>query len=96
MVLVANIVRLFTLIPASLLGYFWFGFQGFLWFNLVAQIPLVGYFFLEQRRYGLLNLRDEAMRFGAGLAVFLACFAASHVLLAALPHAWLHMGLKRH
>jgi O-antigen/teichoic acid export membrane protein len=96
MVLVANIVRLFTLIPASLLGYFWFGFRGFLWFNLLAQLPLAAYFFLEQRRCGLLDIRSELKRLGAALAVFFACFAASHLLLATLPPGWLHLGLKRH
>jgi len=96
MVLAANVFRLFTIIPASLLGYYWFGFQGFLWFNLLAQFPLVCYFFLAQHRDGLLDLPDELKRFGTGLAVFFASFAAGHLLLAAIPQTWLHIGLKRH
>jgi hypothetical protein len=67
-----------------------------LWFNLLAQFPLVCYFFLAQHRDGLLDLPDELKRFGTGLAVFFASFAAGHLLLAAIPQTWLHIGLKRH
>jgi lipopolysaccharide exporter len=96
MVLVANIIRLCSVIPATFLGYYLFGFYGFLWFNFAATIPLLIYFYGEQRRFGLLNLADEFKRLGAAFVVFLICFAASHLLLAFLPANWLHLGLKKH
>jgi lipopolysaccharide exporter len=96
MVLVANIIRLCSLIPATFLGYYLFGFYGFLWFNLAATIPLSIYFYNEQRRLGLFNLAEELKRFGGALVVFLLCFAASHLVLAFLPANWLHLGLKKH
>jgi O-antigen/teichoic acid export membrane protein len=92
--LVANVIRLCTILPATFFGYYLFGFYGFLWFNLVGTIPLVVYFYYEQRKHGLLNLTNELTRFGAALLVFLICLGASHLLLALLPAAWLHRGRR--
>jgi O-antigen/teichoic acid export membrane protein len=96
MVLVANIIRLCSVIPATFLGYYLFGFYGFLWFNFAATIPLLLYFYSEQRRLELLNLTEELKRLGAALAVFLLCLAVSHLLMAFVPENWLHLGLKKH
>jgi O-antigen/teichoic acid export membrane protein len=96
MVLVANIIRLCSVIPATFLGYYLFGFYGFLWFNFAATIPLLLYFYSEQRRLELLNLTEELKRLGAALAVFLLCLAVSHLLMALVPANWLHLGLKKH
>lgn len=52
-VLVASIARLVTVIPASLLGY------GFLWFNLVAALILLAYYYIEQERRDPLRLSSE-------------------------------------
>jgi len=95
-VLVGNVVRLCSLVPASILGYLWFGFEGFLWFSFLATFAPLLYFYREQRRCGLLSPRDELLRFGAALGVFVACVIASHVLLALLPSNWLHFALKKH
>jgi lipopolysaccharide exporter len=96
MVLVANIIRLCSILPASFLGYYLFGFDGFLWFNLAAATPLMIYFFWTQRKCGLLNAPNELTRLGAAALVFLISLAASHLLLAVIPAGWLHLGLKRH
>jgi O-antigen/teichoic acid export membrane protein len=95
-VLLSNVIRLCTVVPASLLGYFLFGFYGFLWFNLAAMIPLLVYFFWEQKRSGLLDLASEMRRMGEALMIFLLCFGASQLILKLLPEGWLHLGLKRH
>lgn len=95
-VLLANVIRLASVIPATFIGYYLFGFYGFLWFNLAATIPLLGYFYREQNRLGLLDLRSELKLLGAAVLLFLACLAASHLLLALTPSGWLHLGLKRH
>ena len=95
-VLLSNIIRLFTVIPASLLGYYCFGFYGFMWFNLAAMFPLLIYFFWEQKRSGLLDLASELRRMGQVLVIFLFCLGASQLVLKLFPEGWLHLGLKRH
>jgi len=94
-VLLSNVIRVCTIIPASLLGYYCFGLYGFLWFNLAGMVPLLLYFFWEQKRSGLLNLASEIRRMGVALAVFLLCLAASQLVLKLFPEGWLHLGLKR-
>jgi O-antigen/teichoic acid export membrane protein len=94
--LVANIVRLFSIVPASLLGYYFYGFDGFLWFNLAATIPLSVYFFTQQRKFELLQFGDEMKRAATALSVFFISLAASHLFLSVIPSSWLHLGLKQH
>ncbi len=96
MVLLGNVVRLFTVIPASILGYYLFGFYGFLWFGQGATVALVIYFFRQQRRYGLLDLSKELRLLGLAALVFVVCFSASHLLLAFIPADSLHLLLRRH
>jgi O-antigen/teichoic acid export membrane protein len=95
-VLVANIIRLCSTIPASFAGYFLFGFDGFIWFNLLATIPLMLYFFRQQEKYGLLSWVNELTRLAIAGIIFLLSLAASHLVLTYIPADWLHLGLKRH
>jgi lipopolysaccharide exporter len=93
-VLVANIVRLCTIIPGTLLGYYLFGFYGFLWFNLAATVAVLLYFVYEQKKAGFLNLMEESRRLGAALVVFVVSLALGHLILRWIPAGWLHLGLK--
>lgn len=93
-VLVANIVRLLTLVPFTLVGNHLFGFHGFLWFALAATIPVLGYYYREQRNGGMFDARAELRRFSWGLATFALCFAASRTFLLILPGGSLHAGLR--
>ncbi len=95
-VLMANLIRLICIVPATFLGYYLFGFYGFLWFNLIATAGVLLYFFEQQRRCDLLSMRNELALLGAGLSVFLVSLATSHLLLASIPPSWWHLGLKRH
>lgn len=95
-VLAGNVVRLVSLIPASLAGYYFFGFAGFLWCNLLAALLPLAYFYLEQWQRNLWQPRSELGWLAASFAVFLVCLAASHVLLAVVPADWLHLHLRRH
>jgi O-antigen/teichoic acid export membrane protein len=95
-VLVSNVIRLFTVIPSTLLGYHYFGFYGFLWFGLIGALPLLIYLFLQQYRRDLLSIREELRRFALGLLVFGVAFAASKVVLLIIPLGWLHLGIKGH
>jgi O-antigen/teichoic acid export membrane protein len=96
MVLLGNVVRLFTVIPASILGYYLFGFYGFLWFGQASTVILVIYFFRQQRRYGLLDLSKELRLLGLAALVFVVCFSVGHLLLAFIPADSLHLLFRRH
>jgi lipopolysaccharide exporter len=96
MVLLGNVVRIFTVIPASILGYYLFGFYGFLWFGQAATVILVIYFFRQQRRYDLLDLSKELRLLGLAALVFVGCFSLSHLLLAFIPADSLHLLLRKH
>jgi lipopolysaccharide exporter len=91
-VLLGNAMQLTSLVPASLLGYYFDGFNGFLWFNLMAAFVPLTYFYRMQHRLGLLRPWIELQRFAAGLGVFLVCLTLSHLFLAVVPANWLHLG----
>ena len=93
-VLGANVVRLLSIVPATLLGYYWFGFQGFLWFSLAANLPVMLYFYWEQHRQGLLDGHAELVRLGWGLLVFALCLAVSTALLHLIPPGFLRHAFK--
>jgi lipopolysaccharide exporter len=95
-VLVANIVRLCTVVPATLFGYHFFGLYGFLWFNLAAAAAVLIYFLYEQGRAGYLNLTGDSRRFGAALLTFFVCLALSHLILRWIPAGWLHLKIRNH
>jgi lipopolysaccharide exporter len=94
--LIANVLRLALGVPASLIGYYFYGFPGFIWIGSSAGFLILAYFFYEQRRHGLLDLREEAVRFGWGLAVFAVCYVSSEVLLKVIPPQFLHIHFGRH
>ena len=93
-VLAANVVRLLTVVPATLLGYHLFGFDGFLWGALVANLPMMFYFYWEQHKQGLLDPRAELVRLGWALSTFAVCLVASRLLLHFTPPGLLHHALR--
>ena len=95
-VLGANIVRLISLIPAVILGYHFFGFEGFLWCTMLAAVPPLLYFYWEQWRYRLLDPMREAAGLGLCIVTFFFCFGVSHMVMGILPASWLHLGLGPH
>jgi O-antigen/teichoic acid export membrane protein len=95
-VLVANLIRLFTVIPATLLGYYLFGFDGFLWFTLLGTLPLTGYFLWEQHKYHLLDPASELRRLLLAGALFIASLVASRAVTLLLPPGWRHLSIHSH
>ena len=95
-VLVANIVRVCSLIPITLLGYFLFGFNGFLWGTLVATVPALAYFYSQQRKLQLVSWREELMLLGVAALTFFVCLAASYLLRKLVPAELLHVKLGKH
>jgi len=96
MVLVANIIRMITVVPASILGFYLFGLYGFLWFSFGATTPLLIYFYYHQHKLKLFRLGPELYLLGAATLAFVICFALAHVLLGVIPQTWLHLGIHRH
>ena len=84
-VLGSNIVRVLAIVPFTFTGYYFFGFPGFLWGGLFVAIPVQLYYYRAQRRDGLLDMRAESRRFGAGVAVFAVCLLISSMLVGHIP-----------
>jgi O-antigen/teichoic acid export membrane protein len=93
--LVANVIRICSLIPATLIGYFLFGFSGFLWFTLVATVPVLMYYYGQRKKFGLVRWKDELMLLLIALFVFLVCLALSKLLRTFVPADSLHLKLWR-
>lgn len=84
-VLAGNIIRLVAMAPLTLLGYYWFGFKGFIWFGLLANLPILAYFYRLQHRSALLDLKFEGKRFVSAALVFAVCFAISALIAPHIP-----------
>jgi lipopolysaccharide exporter len=93
-VLVGNALTLAALVPASLLGYHFFGLKGFLWFNLAATFVPLFYVYHQQHKLKLLKTRIELRWMATAFGVFLLCLLLSHIFLAVVPQSWLHLHLK--
>lgn len=94
-VLVGNALLLAALVPASLLGYHFYGLKGFLWFNLGASFVPLTYLYHQQYKLKLLKPRIELQWMALALGVFLTCLLLSHMFLAVVPQSWLHLRLHR-
>jgi O-antigen/teichoic acid export membrane protein len=95
-VLIANVIRVCSLIPATLIGYFLFGFSGFLWFTLAATVPVLMYYYGQQKKFGLVRWKDELTLLLIALLVFLVCLALSKALRTFVRPDSLHLKLWRH
>ncbi|HWH84362.1 MAG TPA: oligosaccharide flippase family protein [Burkholderiaceae bacterium] len=78
--LVGNVLRVAAIAPMLFVGYR-FGFEAFLCAGLVAGLPILSYFYYEQRRNALLDPRAELRRFAGALAVFGVCLLISQALM---------------
>lgn len=94
-VLAGNAIWLACAIPASFIGFYGFGFEGFLWFNLAARLPSLIYFYREQRRFGLVNLTREFRLALMALGVFAGCWLIGHLLLSVVPPSLLHLRFRK-
>jgi lipopolysaccharide exporter len=95
-VLISNIIRLATIIPGSLIGYYFFGLYGFLGGTIASSIIVLAYFFEEQRRAGMLDLKIETIRLLWAAGTFGACLALSALVLHFIPSNLLHLKFVRH
>ncbi len=84
--LMVNILRLLWIIPASLLGYWLFGFPGFIVMACLDVLPATIYLLRKQAQSGLLVVRHELYRLALVVGCFVASFAASSTMTAAVRH----------
>jgi lipopolysaccharide exporter len=95
MVLAANIIRIVSVPACTSLGYFLFGFYGFLWFGVIAAIPVTVYMYYVQYRDGLLRLRKELELYALAVAAFAVAYGVARLILLVVPPQWLHLGMIR-
>lgn len=85
-ILHGNIYRAAGLLVASLLGYYLFGFMGFVYGTSLSALPPLIYYWRLQARHGLLKVRFESYKVAFILAIWGAAFLLSSILLALFPH----------
>lgn len=77
--LTGNVLRVAWLVPGALLGYYFFGFEGFLALVVLDHVPGLFYYLWLQHRNNLLVLRYELYRVGLVVAVFVAAIPLSKI-----------------
>lgn len=97
-VLGGNITRLLTMAPMTLIGYYLFGLYGFLWIGMSANIPVCLYFYINQRRAGLLDIRAELRLVSLGVMAFVLSFMVNLLVAKHIPPDFLRhlFHLKAH
>jgi O-antigen/teichoic acid export membrane protein len=95
-VLLANVIRVGSLIPVTLIGYFLFGFSGFLWFSLLATLPVLTYYYWQQKKLNLVSWKEEFVLLLIASLTFLVCLTASHFLRELVPANLLRFRFRSH
>jgi len=84
-ILHGNVYRAVGLISASLAGYYFFGFLGFVYGTALSGLPPLIYYWWLQRMKGLMIVRYEFYKLGFAITVAVSAFLTSHFLLALWP-----------
>lgn len=84
--LISNVLRFAWLIPASLIGYWWYGFAGFVVLAATDAVPAVVYMLCKQAKSGLLVVRYELLRVGFVIACWAVSAAGSWLLIGVMQH----------
>ncbi|WP_280152745.1 oligosaccharide flippase family protein [Piscinibacter sp. XHJ-5] len=80
-VLVSNLLRAGWVVPGTLIGYHFWGFDGFLYATALQTLPSLLYFLWLQQRRQLVIVRYEAMKLVYVAAVYLVTFVVSNQLM---------------
>ena len=83
--LIGNLLRAVWLVPGTLLGWYLWGFTGFLYMAMLETLPGLAFFLWLQHRRGLMIPKYEALKVAFMGAVFMASLAASSQLIAIVP-----------
>lgn len=90
LVLVGNVYRVIWMVGASLLGYYLFGFLGFVYGIALSGLPALIYYLWLQRRKGFLIARYEVYKVAFTCGVAISAYLASSALLS----LWLALSSK--
>jgi len=80
-ILIGGLLRVAWMLPMSLLGYFLFGFTGFVYGIALSPLLAMAYFFTLQHRRGLMTLRYEVYKAGFIAVVWASAWLAGSLLL---------------
>jgi O-antigen/teichoic acid export membrane protein len=90
-ILMGNVYRAVSLLTGSLVGYFFFGFLGFVYGVALSGLPPLLYYWWLQRSKGFMILRYEAYKVAFFIGVALSSYLASSLLLYLWPAAHIHI-----
>jgi len=74
MVLIGNLLRLLWLVPASLIGFHYWGFHGFVFAAAFDVAPLVAFLWYQRSLGKLINFRNEMIMICYAISVFSVCW----------------------
>jgi hypothetical protein len=95
MVLLANVIRMLSTDPTSILGFYHFGPYGFLCFTAAATIPFLVDFYRQTIRLGLFKLVPELILIGIAAGTFVSSPVLARFLAVMPPPTWVHLGSHR-
>lgn len=76
-VLVGNVLRISWVIPGCLLGYYFYGFEGFLYAGMLETLPALSYLWYLQYRERMMIVRYEWLKLGFLVTTFAVSLAVS-------------------
>jgi O-antigen/teichoic acid export membrane protein len=84
-ILVGNVLRAALIVSGSLLGYYFFGFMGFIYGLSLSGVAPWGYYLWLQKSKGMLIVKYEIYRVAFAVAVGLSTYLASALFLSLFP-----------
>jgi lipopolysaccharide exporter len=84
-ILIGNVLRASWIVLASLLGYYYFGFSGFVYGIALSGLPPLAYYLWLQKSKGMLIVKYELYKVAFVIAVGVTSYVASDLFLALFP-----------
>lgn len=82
LILIGNIYRALWMVGASILGYYLFGFMGFVYGTALSGLPPLVYYFWLQKKKGMLIAKYELYRVGFSVGVGILSYFVSTPMMA--------------
>jgi lipopolysaccharide exporter len=84
-ILIGNVLRATWIVVASLVGYYFFGFSGFVYGLSLSGLPPLAYYLSLQKSKGMLIVKYELYKVAFALGVGVTSYMGSAVLLSLFP-----------
>jgi lipopolysaccharide exporter len=84
-ILVGNVLRASWIVLGSLVGYYFFGFSGFIYGLSLSGLPPLTYYLWLQKSKGMLIVKYELYKVAFALVVGVTSYAGSNLFLALFP-----------